>query len=217
MKKFYLLILITISLIVVCDKDENPIESTDSGIVIYEGKTYHTITIGNQVWLKENLDVGTIVHGNQNQTNNGIIEKYYYDNNSGDSVYGGLYQWDEAMQYSSTERARGICPQGWHIPTVTEWEILATTLNNDGNSLKAIGQGSGNGAGTNTSGFSALLAGERELNGSFGFIGSSGGFWTSTERGSDYARSIILYNNNSTIGFNDAIRGIGLSVRCIKD
>ena len=55
--------------------------------------------------------------------------------------------------------AQGICPDGWHIPTPAQFQTLKTAVNNDGNSLKAIGQGSGSGTGTNTSGFSALLAG----------------------------------------------------------
>ena len=49
--------------------------------VTYAGKTYNTVQIGNQCWLKENLDVGTMIQGSQNQTNNSMIEKFCYDNN----------------------------------------------------------------------------------------------------------------------------------------
>ena len=86
--------------------------------VQYEGKTYNTVLIGNQCWLKENLDVGTRINLNQSPTNNGIIEKYCYnDNPTNCDTYGGLYKWDEAMQYTTTEGAIGICPSGWHIPS----------------------------------------------------------------------------------------------------
>jgi len=82
----------------------------------YEGKTYTTIQIGTQCWLKENLDVGTRIDGSLNQTNNSptnIIEKYCYgDDPNNCTTYGGLYQWGEAMQYATTEGARGICPEG---------------------------------------------------------------------------------------------------------
>ncbi|MCK7527278.1 MAG: fibrobacter succinogenes major paralogous domain-containing protein [Ignavibacteriales bacterium] len=56
-------------------------------------------------------------------------------------------------------RAKGICPEGWHIPTLSELQILSNIVKVEVNALKAVGQGSGDGAGTNTSGFSALLVG----------------------------------------------------------
>ena len=46
-------------------------------------------------------------------TNNGIIEKYCYDNNPANcAIYGGLYQWNEMMQYTTQQGAQGICPNG---------------------------------------------------------------------------------------------------------
>ena len=63
-----------------------------------------------------------------NQTNNDIIEKYCFGNLSASCTtlgYGGLYQWDEAMQYVTTPGTQGICPTGWHIPTIEEFEILS--------------------------------------------------------------------------------------------
>ncbi len=136
--------------------------------VTYEGKTYNTVQIGTQCWLKENLNVGTRVNGVQNQSNNSTIEKYCYnDDEANCNTYGGLYQWNEAMQYSTAPGTRGICPPGWHIPANAEFETLAAAVNNDGNALKAIGQGTGSGQGTDTSGFSALLAGLRDTNGGF--------------------------------------------------
>jgi len=105
-----------------------------------------------------------MIQRSQNQTNSGIIEKYCYNNDTNNcNTYCGLYQWNEAMQYVTTPSAQGICPNGWHIPTKAEFEKLANTVDNDGNALKAIGQGTGSGAGTDTSGFSALLAGSRNL------------------------------------------------------
>ena len=79
--------------------------------------------------MAENLNVGTRISGSSNQTNNSIIEKYCYDDLEANcNTYGGLYQWDEAMQYSATEGVKGICPTGWHLPTDAEWTTLADFL-----------------------------------------------------------------------------------------
>ncbi len=142
--------------------------------VDYEGKTYNTVLIGSQCWLKENLDIGTMVTGVTDQTDNATIEKYCYNDDPANcDIYGGLYQWDEAMQYSTSPGAQGICPTGWHISTLAEFQTLSSAVGGDGNALKAIGQGSGGGEGTNTSGFSALLAGYRHSSdGSFASLGT---------------------------------------------
>ena len=189
--------------------------------VLYEGKTYHTVKIGSQCWLKENLDVGTMVNGNQNQTNNGIKEKYCYGNDTNNcNTYGGLYQWDEAMQYSTNPGAQGICPPGWHIPTLAELQTLAATVNNNGNALKREDQGSGNGQGTNISGFSALLAGSRipVWGGIFKELGYYTSFWSSTEfNDAVTAYGLWLIYNGSDIYLTPTGKEIGVSVRCIKD
>lgn len=77
-----------------------------------------TVQIGNQVWMKKNLNVGTMISTNQPQTFNNLIEKYCPNNDTTlCSEYGGLYQWNELMQYETIEGARGICPEGFHVPT----------------------------------------------------------------------------------------------------
>ena len=116
--------------------------------VSYGGKNYNTVLIGAQCWLKENLDIGTMIISSQNSTDNSIIEKYCYGNNPANcTTYGGLYQWNEAMQYGTTSMAQGICPTGWHIPTYEEFQTLIVAVNYDGNSLKEIGQGNEGGIG----------------------------------------------------------------------
>jgi len=67
--------------------------------VTYEGQVYNTVQIFNQCWLKENLNVGIMIPAGQQMSNDGIIEKYCY-NNSEDScaIYGGLYQWGEVFE-----------------------------------------------------------------------------------------------------------------------
>jgi len=187
--------------------------------VLYEGKTYHTVQIGSQCWLKENLNVGTMILVNQNPTNNSIIEKYCYNDDSTNcNTYGGLYQWNEAMQYVITQGTQGICPLGWHLPTLAEFQTLSSTVGGDGNALKAVGQGSGGGVGTNTSGFTALLAGDRFFAGDFESLDSTAYFWSSSEYDATRAGNLDLENDNNLVGLglND-YKEYGFSVRCLKD
>lgn len=186
--------------------------------VTYAGKTYNTVLIGTQCWLKENLNVGTRINGSNNQTNNSIIEKYCYnDQESNCDTYGGLYQWNEAMQYITAAGTKGICPTGWHIPTYAELQTLASAVGNNSNALKAVGQGSGSGAGTNTSGFSALLVGKRDYGGSFYDLGINADFWSSSESTTAVVNELGLYDSDSGIYFNYSMTDNGFSIRCIKD
>jgi len=178
--------------------------------VLYAGKTYNTVYIKDRCWLKENLDVGTMIIGNDTsikQTDNKTIEKYCYDNNPANcEIYGGLYQWDEAMKYVNNEGAQGICPNGWHIPTLADFSsFLANEI--DGDALKAIGQGTG----TNTSGFSALLAGERTNFSYFlGVLGYSF-FYSSTD-----AYYMNLQEGSGIIDLRYTTYDNGFSIRCIQ-
>src|ERR1035441_478554 len=105
------------------------------------------------------------------------------------------------MQYVTSEGARGICPTGFHIPTYAELQTLGTTVSNDGNALKAVGQGTGDGAGTNTSGFSALLTGALSSTRFFVGLGNSAAFWSSTSYGGNYAYLMSLYDIYSNFFF----------------
>ncbi len=207
------------------------VEGTEScGKVYYEGGPnndgggdyYNTIQIGDQCWLKENLNAGMKINSNNandNQTNNGIIEKYCYNNDESNcDAYGGLYQWKEALQYVLDEGTQGICPTGWHVPTIGEFQILADAANQSSNSLKAIGEGIDDGVGTNTSGFSALLVGFREDDdGSFKNLTYNCRFWSSTDYTTAHARRMLLIYNNDDISLSDNNKNNGFSVRCLKN
>jgi uncharacterized protein (TIGR02145 family) len=178
------------------------------------------VKLGSQCWLNENLNVGTMVTGVTNQTNNGILEKYCYaDNLVNCGAYGGLYQWDEAMQYTTTPGTQGICPVGWHIPTDAELVTLYLAASGDGNALKKGGQGTGGGAGTNTSGFSALLAGNRHAgDGIFYSLGANTVFWSSVEGDVTVALILNLFNSISYIDLSwTPNKTYGFSVRCLED
>jgi len=221
MKNVIYFILVSLLAFTSCKKDSNPTSPTeDASTVTYSGKVYHTVKIGRQTWLKENLDVGTMIQGTANSSNNDTIEKYCYENDTANcSKYGGLYQWDEMMQYVTTEKAKGICPTGWHIPTRAEFETLQATVNNNGNSLKAIGQGDLQlgGAGTDSSGFSALIAGDHGYGGYFLDFRVAAKFWSSTEYDAYLAANVSLWTWDSVIFFFGESKEYGFSIRCLKD
>jgi uncharacterized protein (TIGR02145 family) len=121
------------------------------------------------------------------------------------------------MQYSAVERAQGICPPGWHIPTSSDFQNLVVTVENDGNALKALGQGNYYGFGTNLSGFSALLSGERFIDGYFFSMGYYTSFWSSTERTSTSGYFFQLTFHNRQIILDGDYKDYGFSIRCIKD
>ncbi|MDP3150218.1 MAG: FISUMP domain-containing protein [Ignavibacteria bacterium] len=178
--------------------------------LIYTEKTYNIVKIGPQCWLKENLDIGTMLQGIENPSNNSLIEKHCYNNDTANCrIYGGLYQWNEAMQYIRTEKAQGVCPNGWHIPTKSEFEILSSTVNNDGNALKVND--------TNSSGFTALFSGYRIDNGYFNYLGTNTIFWSSTENNDTKANYLYLTTIYSNILLSDNNKEFGFSIRCIKD
>ena len=192
--------------------------------LIYAGKSYNTVQIGSQCWLKENLDVGVYAaststgSSHSDVSNNGLIEKYCYNNDTANCTsYGGLYDWNEAMAYSTTPGTKGICPTGWHIPTKAEFETLIAAVGNDGNALKAVGQGTRSGVGTNTSGFSALSAGYRGNTGYFYNLGANTTFWSSTEYIAATAYSLYLWYDDSNIYVDGTNKGSGFSVRCLED
>lgn len=150
--------------------------------------------------------------------NNATLEKYcYQDNEANCDLYAGLYQWGEAMRYSNVPGTQGICPLGWHIATYNEYQTLVAVVNNNGNALKAVGQGVGGGQGTNTSGFTALLAGYRYTDGGFNTLGDMAYFWTSSEANSTTGSEMHLLSSNASIVFGSSSKVYGYSIRCVKD
>lgn len=192
--------------------------------VTYQGKTYHTVQIGTQCWFKENLDAGTRINGNQEQVQNGVLEKYcYQDLESNCSVYGGLYQWNEMMQYLIIPGVQGICPQGWHIPSDEEWSVLTTYLSGEsiaGGKMKEVGTShwlSPNTGAVNTSGFTGLGGGLRFTDGTFGSLKEFGYFYASTQNSATNAWTRYLTSSLNAVGRNPNHKTLGLSVRCLKD
>lgn len=208
----------------------NPGFTGQFGTLDYAGKTYKTIIIAGKEWMAENLaylpSVSSPSDGSQ------TAPFYYVYGYSGTDVasakatanytnYGVLY---------NLPAAKVACPPGWHLPTDDEWKQLEIALGmtkaqsdadgwrgtDEGMKMKSISGWNLNGDGTNTSGFSALPAGSRLINGKFGGIGEYCSWWSSSMHNYNYwRRTLSSYNYN--VGRNDDTAVSGLSVRCVKD
>jgi len=205
-------------------------------ITNYGGRTYQTVIIGDQIWMAENLNIGGMISGNAEQTNDSLMERYCYNNDTNNCViYGGLYQWAEMVQYlygatnttswnpAPTGNVQGICPPGWHLPTDDEWAILVSHLGGAylaGGKLKEIGithWDSPNTGATNSSGFTALPGGVRSNAGSFSSLGGYGYWWSSTEAsGAGAWNRNLRYDYDQVIQVNYS-KALGFSVRCLKN
>jgi uncharacterized protein (TIGR02145 family) len=119
--------------------------------------------------------------------------------------------------------ARGLCPSGWHVPTVSEWNTLTTFLgSNAGDKMKSTTGWAGNLGGSNSSGFSALPGGSRNgnngFNGQFNLILKYGGWWSGTKGSfSDGYKYIGLYCNTDDVASGNNLIDYGLSIRCLKN
>ncbi len=224
--------------------------------VSYAGESYSTIQIGNQCWFSKNLNVGSMINGSGDQTNNAVLEKYCYNNNATNcSTYGGLYQWAEAIQYKNGANndtfpnsvldgnVKGICPQGWHIPSSYEWNFLFSYIDSSVGTQIALNPGGLNGgilgfnagaklksisglwtnfnpANSNSSGFSALPGGVLDfLNQVFDGLGSRTEFWAMNHATIDptSAHLIRLLELNNNVFHQSDVKKNGKSIRCIKD
>jgi len=207
--------------------------------VEYEGQVYNTIQVFSQCWLKENLNAGVMIDGTGNMSNDGVIEKYCY-NNQPDSCakHGGLYQWDEMMQYTTDEINRGICPPGWHLPSDEEWKLLEGAADSQygigdpvWDNLGWRGEDAGfrlrkeygwNCPGTDEFGFGSWPTGMREEIGIhnsqwFHSFGSSGYYWSTTQNTGNTSK-IYHYLPCIIDGAGQGIWSVpaGMSVRCLK-
>jgi uncharacterized protein (TIGR02145 family) len=207
-----------------CKKDDNG--NNNSTVTDADGNVYHTVNIGTQVWMVENLKttkyndstaIPLVTDGVAWATLTTPAYCYY----SNDSVkykypYGALYNW-----YAVDSGI--LCPAGWHVPTDGEWDTLVSYLGGDslaGGKLKEAGTAhwvAPNTGADNHSGFTALPGGSHYTNGSFYLNGKYGWLWSSTESSSTEAWHQYLIYNSSTITRVAGSKNLGISVRCIKD
>ena len=200
-----------------------------------DGQTYKTVKIGDQWWMAENLNYADSV-----KTSSLLKRNWCYNNESDScSKYGRLYTWAAAIDsvalatdadnpqdcgYGKTcklpEKVQGICPEGWHLPTQSEWYTLFKAVDgqsNAGTVLKSQTGWNDNGNGTDAFGFSALPAGHRYNEDNFIYVGSSDDFWSATKFQTDDAYSMYLGSSLVIAGLSYTHVYFGYSVRCVKD
>ncbi len=221
-----------------------PVECEGTLVDSRDGKIYATVLIGTQCWMAENLNVGIKVDCTSPlcyQDNDGNIEKYCFDNSEANcDIYGGLYEWREAMQYVTTEGAQGICPAGWHIPTDNEWKVLEGTVDSQypvgdpvwnqtgwrgldaGGNLKEAGTShwkSPNVGATNSSGFTGLPGGKRmwtlETGGFWNSLYDDSYFWSSSQGSTRIAWYRQLYFGDARVFRDGDEKNNGFSIRCL--
>ena len=192
-----------------------------------DGNVYETVLIGEQLWMTENLKVTHYNNGDEipNITNNGDLcglstgAYCNYDNNPTNSeTYGRLYNW------YAVDDSRGVCPDGWHVPTDDEWTILTDYLGGAsvaGGKMKETGLdhwNNPNGGATNESGFTGLPSGKRsDANGTFYSMGNIGEFWQSSESDSVYANGLELYYGGPNVTRYGGYKPAGIGIRCLAD
>lgn len=183
----------------------------------YDGIIYHTVTIGSQIWMKENLRSVHYTDGTL------IPNSCWYNNITLDTIYGKLYQWDAAMKSSHVEGTQGACPVGWHLPSNAEWIGLFNSVS-DSNSCAFALKDTNTLYWTeplissNTTNFSIVGSGNAYNCFSFDLMGTHGEFWTSTEINEDEAKNWSTNNQSQSMfrHYNqDKLNNF--SIRCIKN
>ncbi len=209
---------------------ENPNGLPSTGTVTdIDGNAYKTIKIGDQIWMAENLktskyndgtEIPNVIDDEEWETLTEGAYTYYNKDANHNATYGKLYNWHAV-------NTGKLCPQGWHIPTDAEWTQLINYLGEDeaGQKMKSTGNSTdGTGLwdkdlgyeGTNESGFSGLPGGHRYGDGSYG-MGAYGGWWSSTEGGTDLAWGMLLFYDYNEVDSEEYNKNYGFSCRCARD
>lgn len=191
-----------------CDKEDKNENPKSTFIDNRDGQTYTYVKIGSQYWMSANLnfisDSGSWVYDNN-------------DNNA--KIFGRLYNWETACK---------VCPDGWHLPSKSEWDELINNLGGEdvaGGKMKEANTthwDSPNTGATNESGFTGIPGGYRDFYGidsTFIYIGREGYWWTATEvSGGTTAKIFFLhYMTAKAHSYFVSYKPDGCSVRCARD
>ena len=211
-----------------------------------DGNTYDYLTYGAQKWTVENAEMVTYRDGTPIPEVNGATEWSnlttgawaYYDN---DPSKHRLYNWYAVMGIHDTDDStpnKEFAPEGWHVPSNTEWttledQLIAYGYNYDGTitgnkiaqAMASIGWNASTVTGSpgnyqsanNDSGFNAVPEGYRNFDGSFEYDGWDAFFWSSTENSADYAWYRVLFNASTKLHRSYVYgKQYGFSVRFVR-
>jgi uncharacterized protein (TIGR02145 family) len=219
------LTVVFVALLTGCSSKDDPVSPVSLKVTDIDGNVYHTVTIGTQVWMVENLKTTRYNDGtaiplvtDSTEWNNLTTPGYCWYNDDAvtyKSTYGALYNWYAV----STGK---LSPAGWHVPTDTDWTMLTTYLGGPavaGGKLKESGLThwmTPNTGATNSSGFTALPGGYRYDHDTF-YIGYYGYWWSSTEYNAADAWFRMLHCSIVEVNRLSNNKSAGFSVRCVRD
>ena len=206
-----------------------------------DGQVYHAVKIDTQTWMAENLNYRYVgVEYKTSSYQDDSTSWCYNGEKSNCDTYGRLYTWsaamDSAAQFTENEGTkcgygvnctpntphRGICPEGWHVPTNAEYSTLYTTIGDTDNAgiyLKSTDKWTSNAStqGIDLYGFSVLPAGGRDFAGCFNSQGNNADLWSASEGNSRNAYNQNFYYGSAYVGQYDYYERNGFSLRCLKD
>lgn len=192
-----------------------------------DGNIYNTVVIGSQIWMSSNLQTTHYANGDEIPTTvncydnvTGEFEpKYQWAYNCSESLvptYGRLYTW-----YVVSD-SRNVCPVGWHVPSITEFDTLKLYLGGAtvaGGKLKETGflhWNAPNTGATNEYGYNGVPNGHRSIDGSFTGLGTVSDTWSTTE-GTLGARDFDLNHDNAAVVSYDDNKEFGFAIRCLSN
>ncbi len=196
-----------------------------------DGNIYNTVTIGSQIWTKENLRT--------TKYSNGIPIHY----EAVDSIWGGLtisafctyhndtsyrHEYGNLYNFYAVIDSDKVCPAGWHVPSDGEWNILINYLGGDsiaGGKMREAGLThwpTPNAGADNSSGLTVLPAGYRWSNygfnpGKFNALNGNGAIWTTTNNSGSTAIAKYFYTGDAGVASLNFRNSYGMSVRCVSD
>ena len=216
----------------------------DSVVKDFDKNIYHTVQIGAQCWMKENLRTTHFANGGEiklGKEKNNTRSYRYAPNDTMDYVekYGYLYNWHAAMNGAKSSNkvpsdVQGVCPHGWHLPSLNEWQELTNYLyqhscyhpdNDKNNTDKALSDTKEWGTDSyiyetgksidNATGFNVLPAGLYE--GFYDGFGHDAYFWSSTSQSKNLSYFFAVGNSVQANYHFYYYNGNGYSVRCLRD
>jgi uncharacterized protein (TIGR02145 family) len=182
------------------------------------GNVYKTVKIGDQWWMAENLRVTRDAQGN-------AIQSYVYnEDESMASVYGRLYTWQAMMNGSTSPSAQGIAPDGWHIPSLDEWQTLIDYLGGNevaGGKMKEKGNEhwrSPNVGATNSSGLTLVASGSYVVSQNRYCDLKAGAHILTSSSDGDFGLFVAVAGHSPDIGSAPISKHeVAFSVRCVKN
>lgn len=230
------LLLFSISLFISSCKDED--EPEEIIVTDVDGNSYKTVTIGDMVWMAEDLRVTHFRNGDpiERLTGNQSYQvvsspKYYFiydDVQLNSDLFGNLYTW-----YVVND-TRGIAPDGWHVPSHAEWNALQKHLgmsdadialvcddkNSIGGKMKSTSSiywSSPNTGATDEVGLSLYGSGFRSHIKDFKHLKAVGAYWSSTQKDNEEAWYRHLYSDQASLCSRSGVKKYGFSIRCVRD